>query len=96
MSDVRFQVGESFVGDGVNAAHINVVLGDRNGPAGTAWATALGSPTAGHVPFVAVLRPSLLSSESTWSGNDATAAPGPRSCTLAIDSPSPTGRRPFS
>ena len=59
MSDVRFQVGESFVGDGVNAAHINVVLGDRNGPAGTAWATALGSPTAGHVPFVAVLRPSL-------------------------------------
>lgn len=59
MNDVRFQVGESFVGDGVNAAHINTVLGDRNGPAGTAWATALGSPSAGHVPFVAVLRPSL-------------------------------------
>jgi 5,6,7,8-tetrahydromethanopterin hydro-lyase len=59
VNDVRFQVGESFVGDGVNAAHINTVLGDRNGPAGTAWATALGSPSAGHVPFVAVLRPSL-------------------------------------
>ena len=55
----RFQVGESFVGEGVNAAHLNTVLGDRNGPAGTAWATALGSPSAGHVPFVAVLRPSL-------------------------------------
>lgn len=55
----RYQVGESFVGDGVNAAHINTVLGDRSGPAGTAWATALGSPSAGHVPFVAVLRPSL-------------------------------------
>lgn len=55
----RYEVGESFVGDGVNAAHLNTVLGDRDGPAGTAWATALGSPSAGHVPFVAVLRPSL-------------------------------------
>ena len=34
-------IGESFVGDGVNAAHINVVLGRRDGPVGTAWATAL-------------------------------------------------------
>ncbi|WP_091231345.1 formaldehyde-activating enzyme [Microbacterium sp. 3J1] len=53
------QLGESFVGDGVNAAHINTVLGHREGPAGTAWATALAGPTQGHVPFVAVLRPSL-------------------------------------
>ncbi|ARJ04204.1 aldehyde-activating protein [Cnuibacter physcomitrellae] len=52
-------IGESFVGDGVNAAHINTVAGPRSGPAGTAWATALASPSAGHVPFVAVLAPSL-------------------------------------
>ena len=53
------QIGESFVGDGVNAAHVNTVLGDREGPAGVAWATALATPSAGHVPFVTVLRPSL-------------------------------------
>lgn len=53
------QLGESFVGSGVNAAHINTVFGHRNGAAGTAWATALATPSAGHVPFVAVLRPSL-------------------------------------
>lgn len=53
------QIGESFVGNGVNAAHVNTVLGHRDGPAGTAWATALATPTQGHVPFVAVLRPSL-------------------------------------
>jgi len=53
------QIGESFVGDGVNAAHINTVLGHRDGPAGAAWATALATPSQGHVPFVAVLRPSL-------------------------------------
>lgn len=53
------QLGESFVGEGVNAAHVNTVLGHRDGPAGTAWATALGSPSEGFVPFVAVLKPSL-------------------------------------
>ncbi|RFA12862.1 formaldehyde-activating enzyme [Subtercola boreus] len=53
------QLGESFIGDGVNAAHVNTVFGDRQGPAGVAWATALATPSAGHVPFVTVLRPSL-------------------------------------
>lgn len=53
------QIGESFVGDGAHAAHVNTVLGHRDGPAGTAWATALATPSEGHVPFVAILRPSL-------------------------------------
>ena len=52
-------IGESFVGDGAEAAHINTVLGHRNGPVGTAWATALATPSAGHTPFVAVLRPGV-------------------------------------
>ena len=53
------QIGESFVGSGVNAAHINTVLGERSGPVGTAWATALATPSAGHVPFMAVLAPGV-------------------------------------
>ncbi|EPR76068.1 Formaldehyde activating enzyme [Leifsonia rubra CMS 76R] len=53
------QIGESFIGDGVNAAHVNTVFGHRDGPTGVAWATALATPSAGHVPFMAVLRPSL-------------------------------------
>lgn len=52
-------IGESFVGEGVNAAHINVVLGRRDGPVGTAWATALATPSAGHAPFVAVAQPGV-------------------------------------
>lgn len=54
-----YQVGESFVGSGANAAHINTVLGSRSGPVGTAWATALATPSAGHVPFMAVMRPGV-------------------------------------
>jgi 5,6,7,8-tetrahydromethanopterin hydro-lyase len=55
----KLEIGESFVGEGANAAHVNTVLGRRSGPAGIAWATGLASPSSGHVPFVAVLRPGL-------------------------------------
>ena len=53
------QIGESFVGVGGEAAHLNTVLGDREGPVGQAWATALATPSAGHAPFVVVLQPGL-------------------------------------
>jgi 5,6,7,8-tetrahydromethanopterin hydro-lyase len=53
------QLGECFVGDGPNAAHVNTILGPREGPVGAAWATALATPTAGHAPFVVVLHPNL-------------------------------------
>jgi 5,6,7,8-tetrahydromethanopterin hydro-lyase len=53
------QIGESFVGEGVNAAHINTVYGHREGPVGVAWATALATPSQGHVPYVAVVQPSI-------------------------------------
>ncbi|MBG0857729.1 formaldehyde-activating enzyme [Streptomyces spinoverrucosus] len=52
-------IGESFVGAGANAAHTNVVIGRKGGPVETAWATALATPSAGHVPFMTVLRPSV-------------------------------------
>ena len=59
MTEMALQIGESFIGSGANAAHINTVFGLREGPAGVAWATALATPTQGHVPFMAVLKPSL-------------------------------------
>lgn len=52
-------IGESFVGSGANAAHVNTVLGHRDGPVGTAWATALATPRAGFTPFVAVAAPGI-------------------------------------
>ena len=38
---MMMQIGEGFSGDGVNAAHINSMLGAKDGPVGVAWATAL-------------------------------------------------------
>jgi 5,6,7,8-tetrahydromethanopterin hydro-lyase len=59
MTRSSVQIGESFIGAGANAAHINTVLGDRSGPVGTAWSTALATPSAGHVPFMVVMRPGV-------------------------------------
>ena len=55
----RLQLGEAFIGEGPNAAHVNTVLGGRDGPVGTAWVTALATPSQGHAPFVVVLHPGL-------------------------------------
>lgn len=59
MTHPAVEIGESFIGAGANAAHINTVLGDRSGPVGTAWTTALATPSAGHVPFMAVMSPGV-------------------------------------
>ncbi len=53
------QIGEAFVGTGVDAAHINTVLGRYGGPVETAWVTALATPRVGYAPFVAVLKPNV-------------------------------------
>ncbi len=52
-------VGEGFAGSGAEAAHVNTVLGERDGPVGAAFTTALASPTAGHTPFLVVAQPGL-------------------------------------
>jgi len=56
---VSTQIGESFVGEGAEAAHVNTVLGTLGGPVETAWVTALATPRAGHVPFVATVTPGV-------------------------------------
>src|SRR2546430_9046343 len=55
----RVLIGESYVGEGAEAAHVTRVAGGRDGPVGTAWATALATPRPGHSAFVVILRPNL-------------------------------------
>jgi len=68
------EIGESFVGSGTNAAHVNTVLGDRSSGVGTAWAQALASPSSGHTPFVAVGQPGVAASPPTLFVNKAAIA----------------------
>jgi 5,6,7,8-tetrahydromethanopterin hydro-lyase len=48
------------------------VLGGRDGPVATAWATALATPSAGHIPFVCVARPGVPVEPPTLFVNKAT------------------------
>ena len=75
------QIGESYIGEDGEAAHVNTVLGDRDGPVGTAWATALATPRPGHTPFVAVLVPGTPVKPLTLFVNKAT-IDGPEHGTL--------------
>jgi 5,6,7,8-tetrahydromethanopterin hydro-lyase len=65
-------IGEGFEGSGNSAAHVKVVLGDRNGPVGAAWTTALATPSVGHAPFLVVARPGLPVKPLTLFVNTAT------------------------
>jgi 5,6,7,8-tetrahydromethanopterin hydro-lyase len=78
---MAIEIGEAFAGSGAEAAHVNTVLGPREGPVGAAWASALASPSAGHTPFVCVLRPGLPAKPLTLFVNKAAVA-GKRHATL--------------
>ncbi|MFM9037589.1 MAG: formaldehyde-activating enzyme [Actinomycetota bacterium] len=69
-----YEVGEAFVGSGAEAAHINTVFGHRLGPVGSAFATALATPTTGHVPFLVVWKPDVPVAPATLFVNKAAIA----------------------
>lgn len=68
------QLGEAFVGSGVEAAHLNTVLGDKGGPVETAWVSALATPSVGHAAFVVVAQPNIPVLPMTLFVNKATIA----------------------
>jgi 5,6,7,8-tetrahydromethanopterin hydro-lyase len=58
-------VGEALVGDGNEIAHIDLLIGSKDGPVGTAFANALANQSQGHTNLLAVLEPNLAVKPST-------------------------------
>jgi len=58
-------VGEALVGEGNEVAHIDLVMGDKDGPVGVAFANALARQSEGHTNLLAVLAPNLAVKPST-------------------------------
>lgn len=54
-----YLIGEALVGEGNEVAHIDLMIGDKNGPVGLAFANGMTSLSAGHTPLLAVIRPNL-------------------------------------
>lgn len=58
-------VGEALAGEGNEIAHIDLLIGDKDGPVGVAFANALARQSAGHTNLLAVLTPNLAVKPST-------------------------------
>jgi bifunctional enzyme Fae/Hps len=58
-------VGEALIGKGPEVAHIDLIIGEKEGPVGTAFASGLTQLSAGHTPLLGVIRPNLPPKPST-------------------------------
>lgn len=59
IKDFHLRVGEALAGAGAEVAHIDLVIGRKEGPVGAAFARAKATPTPGHEPLLAILEPNL-------------------------------------
>jgi len=62
---MSFYVGEALSGDGNEIAHIDLLIGDKTGPVGTAFCNALATQSEGHNNLLAVLTPNLAVKPAT-------------------------------
>ena len=58
-------IGEALAGDGNEVAHIDLLIGNKDGPVGTAFANALARQSEGHSNLLAVITPNLPVKPST-------------------------------
>jgi 5,6,7,8-tetrahydromethanopterin hydro-lyase len=65
-------VGESLVGEGNEVAHIDLLIGPKDGPVGEAFAEALINQKEGHTNLLAVVAPNLPAKPDTIMSNKVT------------------------
>src|SRR5271167_4637253 len=58
-------IGEALVGEGNEVAHIDLLIGPKDGPVGSAFANALANQSRGHSNLLAVLTPNLICKPAT-------------------------------
>ena len=54
-----YLIGEALIGEGNEVAHIDLLIGDKDGPVGKAFASSISNLSVGHTPLLAVIRPNL-------------------------------------
>jgi bifunctional enzyme Fae/Hps len=57
--EYTYLIGEALVGEGNEVAHIDLLIGDKEGPVGKAFAAGFSNLSTGHTPLLAVIRPNL-------------------------------------
>ncbi|MFW9772829.1 MAG: bifunctional 5,6,7,8-tetrahydromethanopterin hydro-lyase/3-hexulose-6-phosphate synthase [Promethearchaeota archaeon] len=61
MAKPEYFIGEALIGEAPDLAHIDLIIGSKDGPVGVSFANALSSPSVGHGGLLACIRPNLLS-----------------------------------
>lgn len=46
-----YNIGEALIGDGNELAHIDLIIGEKEGPVGQAFANGLSNLSVGHTPL---------------------------------------------
>ncbi|MBY0586570.1 formaldehyde-activating enzyme [bacterium] len=62
---MSIHVGEALVGEGNEVAHIDLLIGSKDGPVGAAFCQALVDQKMGHSNLLAVLEPNLICKPAT-------------------------------
>jgi len=65
IKDFNIRIGEALAGQEPEVAHIDLMIGRKDGPLGEAYAKAKASPTPGHEPLLAILEPNLAVKPTT-------------------------------
>ena len=65
MPKIGFRIGEALVGEGAEVAHIDLIIGDKDGPVGIGFAFGLAHQSYGHTKLFAVITPNLLAKPVT-------------------------------
>lgn len=60
-----FLVGEALIGEEPELAHIDLIIGEKTGPVGQAFANGFTQLSVGHTPLLSVVRPNLLAKPAT-------------------------------
>ena len=60
-----FLIGEALIGEAPELAHIDLMIGEKSGPVGQAFANGFTQLSMGHTPLLSVVRPNLLAKPAT-------------------------------
>lgn len=60
-----YKIGEALIGNGNEIAHVDLVIGDKDGHVGSAFVNTLTQLSIGHTPLLSVIRPNLLTKPTT-------------------------------
>ena len=69
---ITLATGEALTGDGNELAHIDLLIGSKNGPVGAAFASAFTTESEGHTNLLAVVTPNLQAKPDTVITNKVT------------------------